>query len=324
MPTDWIEVIPGVTERTLDTRFHHVRIHYSADPEKDEAWMRRKSAQYGGAESPRWRREFEIDYNAVQGQPVYPMLSKSHVQIRDIEDWAVYRVIDHGILHPMVCLWVAVNKNGDRHVFREFYSAGRTIPYNCQEVLRRSEEPVIATYIDPATKQRMPLGGKDNKPVSVVSQYNQALDHACRYADNSAVGYDAVRNALLSHLARAALRNGVSEYDHLAKEYMNKFGLTETEILSMASRPALTISPNCTRVFRELSNLRFKEITGDETQKAPPEEIMDFEDDGPDCVRYAVQSLLVWKKGQPPQKGSILWQLNRKRLNRANPRRKII
>lgn len=323
MATDWEETCVGVQERTLDTGFHHIRVHYSADPEKNDDWRRWKSAQYGGVDDPRWRREFEIDYNATQGQPVYPMLSAAHIAERLISDWAVYRVIDHGIRHPTVCLWIAVNKSGDRHVFREYYSTGKTIEFNCQEISRRSDETVIATYIDPATKQRIPMGGKDNKPVSVVSQYNRALESACRFADNSAAGYDAVRAGLLAQLARKALREGeLNQDDFLAKEYFQKFLISDAELLAMSNRPSLTIASSCPRVFRELRNLRFKEITGDETTKAPPEEIMDFEDDGPDCVRYGMQSKLTWKKRQVVQKGSILWQIQQKRLRQSNPRKR--
>ena len=320
MATDWEDVAKGIQVRRLDTAYCHVRIHYSADPEKDGEWVSRRSARYGGVDTPKWRREMEIDYTAVQGQPVYPMLSDAHIAMRITTDMAIYRIIDHGIRHPMVCLWMGVAKNGDRHVFREYYRSGATVQVNCQEILMMTVGNVVDTLIDPATRQRVPLSAKDKAPVSVLSLYNNALKIPCRLADNSRAGYDSVRNALLSTLARKALEEGyVDEHSHFAKQYFAKFSLTTPELLEMSLHPTLTFDPKCVRVFREMRNLRFKDLSGDPTEKAKPEDVMDFEDDGPDCVRYGVQTKLKWKKPTTePQPGSPLWDIQRKQRARRN------
>lgn len=324
MATEWKEVSTGVKERRLDSEFCHVRIHYTTDTEKDPQWVKRHSARYGGIDTPKWRREFEIDYTAVRGQRVYPMLNVPHIQKLDISKWAYYRVIDHGIRHPTVCLWIAVNRSGDRHVYREYYMTNKTIPFNVQEIMRRTgeNEPIVATLIDPATRQRVPLSMKDKSPVSVLSLYNNEFGSSCTLADNSKVGYDTVRDGLLSVLARKAIREGVlEEGDRFAKEYFAEFELSTPELLSMASKPGLSFEPSCRRCYTEMRNLRFKEITGDVTQKAAPEEIMDKDDDGPDCVRYAMQTKLKWQPHRrQPQPGSHLWSIEKRRLNTRNPR----
>lgn len=324
MATDWVETCTGVRERMLDTGFSHMRIHYSADPEKDDVWMRQLSAKYGGVDSPKWRREFEIDYTAVQGQRVYPMFCNIHCEHKTLgRSWAIYRVLDHGIRHPTVCLWVAVNYRGDRHVYREYYMTNRTIAHNCQEILRRTpdDEVVIRDIIDPATRQRIPLSIKDKSPVSVISLYNSnGLN--CMPADNSRVGYDKVRDGLLSALARKAVREGmVDEDSRFAKDYFRDAELSAGELAAMANKPALTFEPEVRRCFIEMRNMRFKDLTGDVTQKAAPEEMMDKDDDGPDCVRYAMQSKLPYRYvAKQPQRGSALWDIQQKRLNGANPR----
>jgi len=322
MATDWKEVCKGVTERRLSTNYCHLRIHYSADPEKDTEWVMRHSALYGGVKTPKWRREMEIDYTAVEGQPVYPMWADEvHVFDLPLEDMVVYRVIDHGIRHPTVCLWVGVYPNGDRHVFREYYRSDATIPLNCSEILRLSTEPVAGTYIDPAVRQRVPLSTSDNKPVSILSLYNEHLHVSCRAGDNSEAGYTAVRNGLMSTLARRAIMEGyVDQSTYFAKQYFMQFNLTERELLQMAEKPALSIARSCPRAAREMKNLRFKNVAGDQTVKAQPEEVMDFEDDGPDCVRYAMQSKLSWTALEPDcEPGSALWEIRQKRLDRSNP-----
>ena len=89
----------------------------------------------------------------------------------------------------------------------------------------------------------------------------------------------------------------------------------------MANHPTLTFDPMCIRVFREMRNLRFKDISGDPTEKAKPEEIMDYEDDGPDCVRYGVQTQLRWMKPETcPQPGSYLAEIQQRQSERSNPR----
>jgi hypothetical protein len=292
-----------------------LRIHYSTDAEKDDAWMLRHSAMYGGVESPKWRREMEIDYSAVQGQPVYPMLCSEHIRHRDIRGWSVYRVIDHGIRHPTVCLWVAVSPAGDRHVFREYYRTGATIPTNCSEILRLSLESVVDTYIDPSTRQRLPLGNKDNQPVSIVSMYNDGLKVVCRYADNSAVGYDTTKNGLLSTLSRSVLSKGVVDTTNwFSKTYFGQYGLPTYELEQLASKQSLTFDPGCVRAFREMRNLRYAEVAGDATAKAQPEKVLDFEDDGADCVRYAMQSRLIYQNVVRAQAGSPYWEKEQKRL----------
>ena len=324
MATEWEQISTGLQTRKLDTGFTHVRIHYSTDPLKDELWARRLSAKYGGMETPKWRREFEIDYSAVRGQPVYPMLSRVHVVSNSIVERTLFRVVDHGIRHPMVCLWIAVARNGDRHVYREYFRSGTTIEVNCQEVLRRTpdDEYVYATYIDPSTRQRIPLSNKDKQLVSHLSLYNNAFGSSCLLADNSRAGYDAVRDGLLSKLARDAMQTGqIDEDGYFAREYFKEFDLSNEQLLTMASKPMLTFEPCCPRTFQEMRNLRFKEISGDVTAKAAPEEVIDYEDDGPDCVRYGMQSKMFWRPGHNrPQKGSALYEIAQKR-SAINPRR---
>ncbi len=181
---------------------------------------------------------------------------------------------------------------------------------------------MVDTVIDPATRQRIPLSQKDRAPVSILSLYNDALNISCTLADNSRAGYDTVRSALLSTLARNALKEGfVNEHTHFAKQYFMKFALTTPELLKMSQHPALTFDPLCIRTFREMRNLRFKEVSGDPTEKAKPEEIMDFEDDGPDCVRYGVQTKLRWMKPTTsPQPGSYLYEIQQRQAIRSNPR----
>lgn len=294
MATQWQQIIKplsiydewGLQERTLDRGFCHIRIGFSSNPKYDDSWAEAKALTYGGFDSPRWRREYCIDYRARSGQRVWPVLSKDHESQFDITNWTRFRIIDQGIRHPTVCLWVAVNSKGDRHIYKEYYANDRSIAMNCRaiEALSAGEE-ITATFIDPSAAKR------NAETLKTQMQVYEENGIYCQPADNSFAGYDAVSTAALSTLARVALRTG-----QLPRQFE---GLkpSQEQLLSLAAKPALTFDLRFThRCFLECCNLRWQETKGDATQKRPVEKPVDVEDDGPDCVRYAVQSPLWYSK----------------------------
>jgi hypothetical protein len=301
----------------LSSGFFHREIHYSDDPERDDEWVKAESPKYGGINSAKWRREQEIDWDVYGGERVWPMLSKQfhvrHITIN--EDWAVYRSIDHGIRHPTCCLWVGVNRNGDRHFFREYYATDKTISLNCKEILRLSPEPVIDSVIDPSTLQRINYETTDPAAVKKgltprIEIYEEA-GVSCSLADNSSAGYDKVTDSLLSMLAREAISTGVMP------SYLEemKIGLDSLEML--AAKPSISFGLHTERAYRETENLRWKDVVGDETQSAEPQKTVDVADEGPDCVRYAMQSELFWRTPRKIiEKGSYRDQLDKRRRER--------
>ncbi len=280
MATPFIDIMKGVKERKLSTDFTHLRIHYLADPLKRGDWSDRHSVRYFGKESPRWRREQEIDYKAYSGQRIWPMLSATHHDaMMDISNMTLYRVIDQGIRHPFVCLWVAVNARRDRHIYREYYATDRSIAMNCRAVLSLTppSERIKANIIDPSTRKRSP---ESLTPLISIYEQNGLF---CQPADNSFAGYDMVATAAMATLSRIALRKG--EFPN----YLKGLKPNQDELLTLAEKPALTFDLRFTdRAFTECANLRWRDSKGDETQKAPMEKPVDKDDDGPDCVRYSV------------------------------------
>lgn len=295
----------------LTSGFFHREFHYTDHPDRQDDWVAEKSPRYGGINSAKWRREQEIDWDVFGGERVWPMLSKQFHNALMIlnEDWAIYRVIDHGIRHPTCCLWVGVNQRGDRHFFREYYATDKSIPLNCREIARLSPEPVIDTYIDPSTNKRINYltTGQSVDKKGLATQFDIYEEHGidCTKADNSAAGYDKVTNGLLSTLARWAIRTG------RFPSYLQEMNINQEQLLLLADKPAITFDIRFTgRAFKETENLRWKQLTGDEAERDKPEKTVDVQDEGPDCVRYAMQSDLYWKR--PPvnlPKDSYVYQL---------------
>lgn len=48
--------------------------------------------------------------------------------------WRLHRGLDHGDASPTSCIWVAVNREGDIFVFREYYQPDRLISYHRQAI----------------------------------------------------------------------------------------------------------------------------------------------------------------------------------------------
>lgn len=281
----FVDVLEGVKARRLANDFAHLRIHYTADPLKRGDWAKVESVLYGGMESPTWRRENEIDYKAFSGQRIYPMLSNLHDATYNRDNWTVYRIIDQGIRHPTVCLWIGVNAKKDRHVFREYYSTGMSIAENCRNIQHMDRgEAIAGNWIDPATKKR------NEVDLTSIAQIYGENGITCNFADNSFSGYDTVFQMLLSTLARKAI-------DGMDIHYIKNLNPTKEQLFMLAEKPALTFdlrfAPKC---FEEICGLRWKQSKLDPTQKSQQEKAVDVFDDGPDCVRYACQSQLSYRQ----------------------------
>jgi len=111
---------PGISTRTTSIGFNVMRIHYSADPDKNPAtesgrrWL--KQAKTGMSDA-RWRKEFEIDYGALSGQRVFPEFEPSvhvvHLFQLPPDEWTLYMACDPHPRTPHAFLWLAINREGE-------------------------------------------------------------------------------------------------------------------------------------------------------------------------------------------------------------------
>src|SRR5919108_776291 len=67
-----------------------LRLHYSADPEKDAAWAERERA--GMTDQARYRQEYEIDFAATLGQRVFMLHDEATLEKSFLipESWTRY------------------------------------------------------------------------------------------------------------------------------------------------------------------------------------------------------------------------------------------
>ena len=277
-------------------------VDYGDDPSHDDRWVAEKSAPYGGVGSVWWQQNM-LRRLTRRGQPVWPMLRREiHVRLfaeRGSAAWAVYRSLDHGMRHPECCAWLAVNTDGDRFFFRQYYRTDATVPANAAEILRLTphDEEVQATVADPSIWQRDALTGelwadayaKAGLPLSA--------------ADNSRVGYDRMTSGFISAIARFAIwRRDLN----ILQEALAAPVMDQSLAMKLAQEPAIWFDPACAgenpSLYEQCLNFRWKPQVGDPAFKAPSADFVDVDDEGPDVVRYAVQTPSVrWQPASKPK-----------------------
>ena len=126
----------GIEHRKSKAGFRVIRMHFISDPDKDPAtvngaeWLKQACSGYvGGTRSPEWRREMEIDWGAMGGEPVFPQLEvfldKIVISPFEIpETWSLYASFDYGHRNPSAFHIHAIDHDGDIFTIWEYYMAG--------------------------------------------------------------------------------------------------------------------------------------------------------------------------------------------------------
>ena len=126
----------GIEHYTTKMGLAAIRVHYTADPEKDPAteqgrkWFDEAVAGYvGGVLSSAWREEMEIDWDAAGGELVFPMMQthkdKIVVAPFDVpEDWRLYGSFDYGHRNPASFHVYAMDYDNSVYTVWEMYGSG--------------------------------------------------------------------------------------------------------------------------------------------------------------------------------------------------------
>lgn len=101
------------------------RLHYLADPTMTPERVAALRSQY--TSDARWRREMEIQYEALEGQLLYPEWNREMnvcgpFDVSDPGEWTIWHACDPHGRTPHAFVWEAINKHGDRVVCGELWS----------------------------------------------------------------------------------------------------------------------------------------------------------------------------------------------------------
>jgi len=101
-----------------------VRLHYSADPRMTPDAVKAIRKTYSS--DARWRREMEIEYEALEGELLYPEFNFERnvcesFDVSDPEFWTIYQACDPHGRTPHAHVWRAFNSDGDHVVCGELW-----------------------------------------------------------------------------------------------------------------------------------------------------------------------------------------------------------
>ena len=300
--------LPQLTNptRRLSNGFAVLELAWQDDPEKTEDWADEQAAVYGGRQSVWWQQNMERVITRG-GQPVWPMLDREvHIRLfseaeRKGGRWAVWRSLDHGVRHPTCCAWVAVSQDEygqESYIFfRQYYRTEATVAENVRSILDLTQpgEHVFGTVADPSIWQRDPRSletwsevyGKEGLPLIPA---DNALD----------VGVERVTAGLVATLARWAIfKDDMTRLRTTLKAPNLSMGMAER----LAQGPAVYFTPEVAQgrmsLFEQCRNWRYVDWGSARVDKALPQRYIDLDDEGPDVVRYAMQTRAVRHANRP-------------------------
>lgn len=281
----------GLSERVTKGGVPVLRLHYSADPEKrpgtteGERWLAQAMQGYaGGMNSPRWRKEMEIDYGAMLGTMLFPnwpnLCTNGRVVIPPFDPigYALYGSYDHGWRHPACYLVHGINSDGDMVTLWEFW--GSHVTY-----------PMIAKIIKGETVKIPPCGASCHPETRTFLGNPYAGREKWMRADPSIWSEDKPQDDGTMKAVASLFRKehvyfipAESGGDTTIAEWL----IGEHWKDPMA--PTYRITTACPKLIWEIGRQRHKDVSDAVAQrKAQPEELVDKDNDAFDAMKYFLQ-----------------------------------
>jgi transposase-like protein len=151
-------VPPGVRVRRLADGRPVYRVHYSADPERDRAWVERERKKYSSKGA--WDREQEIIHEAGGGERIFAeVLARDEEKIlidprssgfRPSSYWRMVGGFDHGKANPTGALVACIDHDGVIYVLGEYYQPGLSPAQHRANLLALNGFSQAEIYADPS------------------------------------------------------------------------------------------------------------------------------------------------------------------------------
>jgi hypothetical protein len=253
--------LEGVTEWTNPRNgVHVVRIHYTADPAKRERSWREEAKK--GLDRKGWLREYEINFDVPEGEPVFPEYDVSRMfrPCPVLPEARLCRSWDFGHVCPFVA-FAQVDGYGRLRFIRELMIPGAPLETMIQAVFGVTLTLMGATTVncfdagDPAGEKMTDLGMVRN----VLGNHGIVLHTVPSTSEKTEASYAALRTRML--------RNVV--------------------VPGEGSTPALLVDTHCPIINAALAGALHK-------SKTPPHKPVDTHPykDAADTVRYLNANLL--------------------------------
>lgn len=283
------ELARGVSLRRIDGGLPVVRVHYSADPDRDPAmnpdWKRSERKKYSSQGT--WDKEQEVIHEAGGGERLFAdIITKYGERIFidpeesgfDIDpDWRGVNAFDHGKTNPTAGLVTKIDTEGIIYVVGEYYQPGLS---------PKEHKPHLA-------KLNGFLGNKTLADPSIFYKTQAQGDGSFRAIN------DLYRDEGIKHMIPAPKRTEITGMERILAHWMN---LEEREPsikiicprhLRDIQRPVYGVhNEGCPNLIWELRRARREELSASQLiVKNPSEKIVDKDNHLRDGLKYIVMSL---------------------------------
>lgn len=295
----------GLTLRETGGALVVMRLHYSADPAKDPdtpegfCWRERQSQGYPqGLIDPSWRKEMELAYTALSGQPLFPQWGKWRDQGRVVIDLAeaqldgvrYYGSYDYGWRTPSAYYVHAVRPDGHKYTIWEFYDA--EVPVSTiANIIQGKDQQLADGRFFPGN----PYAGRE----SVL------LADPRIFAEDQRGDEDA------KSIAKLFRRYGVTFHPGRQGGDMAVANWLLGELWLEPQAPQYQICTSCPRLLAEMPRLRRKELSAVVAKnKSQPEALVNKDNHAWDCIKYFLHQFPtgpVARKTPRQQAGTFAW-----------------
>lgn len=252
----------GLTQDTIDKGWKSIQMRTIDNPHHDEEWVVSKRAE---TPTDVWEQEYEGKFTSYSGlvwpdykDHIYPdghLFDPSEYDFSS--NYTIYRAIDVGWRHPTACLWLAVDRESNVYLFREYEKQNVVHEVHAQAINALSAEPVACTWISPDAARRNPLTASESHKLSALDIYRRAGIYALP-ASNS-------------------VNPGISE--------VARYLRSTREVKS--AHPRVLISKELLGLRKSLRSYVFQEVQSKRDIDAP-DKPRKYKDDLVDAFRYAL------------------------------------
>lgn len=286
-----------------------IRLHYSADPtmvgEKLEKF------KIGYTNPAYWDQEMEIQYDAMQGQKVYPEFNESiHVVPQDSipAKMCRYMAIDPHPRTPHAFLWIGVDAYSDVWAYREMWPS---VAYGRSESLRdieRENSYTIREYAETIAylegNELQWHNAETEEEYGVYRRTNdrkKSEDILIRYMDQAGKGFKASADGApeefySSRYSRFGISCGDPYKSHASGEDAIRNLLLERRHDRFGKWPRLHVSSQCRELILEFLRYRYKTMRRVNDERELHQEGIDSRCHMLDLLRYIAVSKPYWSE----------------------------
>jgi hypothetical protein len=293
----------GFSYRLAQETIPVLRVHYSCHPERvpgtviGEEWKADAQMRYpGGADSPRWKKEMEIDYGALSGTRLLPHWEQWKANGRIVIEpfrpvgYRLYASYDHGWRNPAAYHVHGVSPDGDIVTLWEFY--GNFVP--AHQIAQIIKGKSIITE-DGRKFPGNPYAGEERFKVADPSIWAEDVPQSDKTNKST---------AWIFEKCGVFFQEGERGGDTTVAEWLLGYFWRDPE------RPLYRITTACPKLIWELGQQRFKQLSEQVAlNKDQPEELVDKDNHAWDGIKMFLKRFPPpeYKKKPDLQANTLAW-----------------